>query len=82
MELKWNKASESLPKKDKNYLVIVDAFGHKHADVYGFVRVGEKIDDSDLVGRRNIFYSFDSEYGCYECSDVLYWMEISQFPKD
>jgi hypothetical protein len=52
----WNKVSEIIPKKDKDYLVMFESGGHKYTKVCGFAIIGEKIDKDDLRGKVNIFY--------------------------
>lgn len=78
----WNKVSETIPKKDKDYLVLFESGGHKYTKICGFARIGEKIDRNDLRGKVNVFYVYDGEYGYCACLKPLYWMDIPQFPKD
>ena len=79
---KWIPASEP-PKEDGKYLVrklIFDSISI--IDVLRYVHDGEKVCKHDLAGKKNIWYSYDSDVGYYTVDSVTHWMPLPEEPKE
>ena len=77
--MEWNLCKNGLPKKWGEYLVTVKMFT---CDDYrlGLAYFAEdlyEVDAFDFPDKKNKagFYEYDSEYGYYELTDVVAWME-------
>ena len=77
---KWVSVDERLPEKKGQYLVYTTW-------TYGsFIRLCNWTPkyngfEEHLKGRA-IWYSYDSEYGDYECRDITHWMTMPEPPKE
>ena len=79
---KWYPASEP-PKEDGKYLVYKNFFGKLTSmDVLGYAHDGEKVDEYDLKGEKNIRYTYDSDVGYYSVNSVTHWMPLPEMPKE
>ena len=76
---KWIPVTERLPEKDGDYIV------YKKRGLYevlGFAKDGRKIHKYDFARDwKNVWYSYDSEYGYCTTDSVTHWMELPEPPK-
>ena len=78
----WHDARKELPKKDGQYLVTEKIACRIYYDVIEFAKNGNKVDEYDLHNQRNIFYTYDSEYGFTSTNNVIYWAELPPLPSE
>ena len=78
----WISVKDRLPEKDGGYLVVINYFGnHQSVNVRSFAKVGETVHEYDLAGEKNVWYSYDSEYGYVSTDSVTHWMPLPEPPK-
>ena len=75
---KWISVDERLPENNGHYLCFRDG----SVDVYGFALNLKKVNKYDFEGqKRSGWYSYDSEYGYFECTKITHWMPLPEAPK-
>ena len=78
----WIPVTERLPKKDGAYLVTTNCFGkYQCIDIRCFAKDGEAVDKYDLGEKKDVWYSYDSEYGHVSTDSVTHWMPLPTPPK-
>ena len=76
MRNNWISCKKDLPKKRKKYLVTRKYFtGICNIEVLSFSPNLKKVDEYDFPTEKPGWYDHDSEYGYYECDNVLAWQE-------
>lgn len=79
---KWISVKDKLPEEDGDYLVAINYFGnHQSINVRSFAKAGETVNEYDLVGEKNVWYRYDSEYGYISTDSVTHWMPLPEPPK-
>ena len=80
---RWIPVTEMLPEDRERVLVWkATHYGLCH-DIVRFATCLEDVDSLDFEGQKHGgFYSYDSEYGYYETSDVTHWMPLPEAPKE
>lgn len=79
---KWIPVTERLPQKDGYCLVTINYFGnHQGIDVRYFAKDGETVDKYDLAGQKDVWCSYDSEWGYVSTDSVTHWMPLPELPK-
>lgn len=71
--MKWTPISEGLPKKGGDYLISTD-WGS--VSIKTFSKNLRSVDRHDFKEKKSGWYSYDSEYGYYECDYVVAWMPL------
>ena len=82
MNNKWKLCSEVLPKQDGTYLTTIKCTPYHNIlmilqythDLYGISKY-----DFDFLKnkkKRQGWYNYDSEYGCYKVDNVIAWTEL------
>ena len=78
---KWISVKDRLPNKNGTYLVTygsITDLNNRYIKTVGFAENLNKVDKCDFPKRefnRAGFYDYDREYGYYEVTNVLAWME-------
>ena len=55
----------------------------RYARIVRFANHLEEVDELDFKGcKHDGFYTYDSEYGYYEVTDITHWMPIPPAPKE
>ena len=81
--MRWISCKDKMPKQSGIYLVIKDVFGHPMINVCNFSYNLEVTDKRTFAGdSRPGWYSYDSQYGNYEVTNVIYWHKLPRLPKD
>ena len=78
----WVSVTERLPEEDGSYLVTTITFGNRQGvKMRWFAKDGEKIDEYDLAGQKDVWYLYDSECGYVSIDSVTHWMPLPEPPK-
>lgn len=81
--LKWIPVSEMLPEEDGDYLVLKQLGKHRWHDVLSFAKDGREVDKYDFTDEwKNVWFSYDSEWGYITCDSVTHWMPLPEPPKE
>lgn len=79
----WIPVSERLPDTDGSYLVHKKLLGSTWCDVLSFAKDGRKVDEYDFHTKwKNVWYSYDSEWGHITTDSVTHWMPLPEPPKE
>ena len=82
-KIKWIPVTERLPQKDGHYLVTINYFGNRQSiDVRYFAKDGETVDKYDFAGQKDVWCSYDSEWGYVSTDSVTHWMSLPELPKE
>lgn len=79
---KWTSVKDRLPNKNGKYLVTYGSNLNKHErfiEIAGYAKNLTNLDNYDFPKRefnRAGFYGYDSEYGYYEATKIIAWMEL------
>ena len=80
----WISVKERLPEKDGLYLCCIqNPFSSEKEwmmHMYGFSNNCEKVNEYELAGVKQGFYSYDSEWGYCVVDDVEYWQPLPNPP--
>lgn len=75
---KWIPVSEKLPE-DGIYLVTVERIaGVPRIEKKSFAKDLNRVDDFSFRKHKCGWYDYDSEYGCWEDTNVIAWMPLPQ----
>lgn len=78
----WISVKDRLPQKDGYYLVTINYFGnYQGIDVRYFAKDGETVDEYDLAGQKDVWCSYDNEWGYVSTDSVTHWMPLPELPK-
>ena len=79
IESKWISVNERMPEKNGEYLVTCKFLDYNHVYIKSYAHNLHKIDEFDFCDKfRSGWYDYDSEYGFYECSNVIAWMSLPE----
>ena len=79
----WMKASDKLPDKSGDYLVVKKFFGFRKITVFSFSTNLHSVDEYDFPDeKRPGWYGLSFESGYYEESGITHWAELPDFPDD
>lgn len=80
---KWYNSDTEPPKEEGRYLCIVKGIGGYYHEVVTYTKNLESVDKYDFQGdERPGWYDYDSEWGYYENTGVLYWMPLPELPDE
>lgn len=79
----WISVKDKLPKKDGEYLCVVDGVIHLYIKVCSYTNNLYSVDKYDFYDGKGEsgFYNLDTEYG-YCREKVSYWMKLPELPKE
>lgn len=81
--MRWISCKDRMPKQSGIYLVVKDVFGRPMINVCNYSYNLEVTDEYAFIGAdRPGWYSYDSEYGNYEVTNVTHWHKLPRLPKD
>lgn len=80
---RWIPVTERLPEDDGKYLIYRQTpFGARYT-IIGFAKNGRKVDEYDFQeDSKNVWYSYDCEFGYIIHDSVTHWMPIPTPPKE
>ena len=77
----WIPVTERLPEDKTQVLCCAKSVYGQYRKITYFSSCLEKVDKYDFEGAKHGgFYSYDSEYGYYEVTDVTHWMPLPEQP--
>lgn len=78
----WISVNDRLPEKKGKYLCYQESIYEGFIRVCSFALNLEQVDEYDFHGEKRCgWYDYDSEYGYYEHTDVIYWMPLPEPPE-
>ena len=79
----WIPVAERLPEENGNYLVVKNGYNTRWIDVLSFAKDGRKVDKYDFQRKwKNVWYTYDSEYGYITIGSVTHWKPLPELPKE